>query len=108
MTEQDIRDLDKDAKGFLDKLEKDGDPLCGDDWSMVQILRRYLELSTKVEELKGESELYNRGYNLIGACDISNYLAMCEIAGKIGESSLVDYLMRLEYEEEYRKSVKDK
>ena len=32
--------------------------------------------------LQAEAELYRRGYDLIGAADISNYLARCEAAGK--------------------------
>lgn len=45
MTDQDYQDLRKDAQRFLDKLLKDGDPFNGDDWSMIQILRHYLELT---------------------------------------------------------------
>ncbi len=35
--------------------------------------------------LQGEADLYRRGYHLIGACDISNYLARCAEAGMILE-----------------------
>ena len=30
-----------------------------------------------------EAELYQRGYELIGACDISNYLALCQLCPKL-------------------------
>lgn len=42
-------------------------------------------LRTENEFLRGESDLYIRGYQLIGAMDISNYLARCQEAGKILE-----------------------
>ncbi len=38
----------------------------------------------EIKRLQGEADLYRRGYELIGACDISNYLALCEEAGKHG------------------------
>lgn len=102
MTNQDYQDLKKDAQGFLDKLVRDGDPFNGDDWSMVQILRRYLELEEQHISLKAGDELYERGYKMIGACDIGNYLALCETAGKIGEGVLCDTLTKMEAEKEYR------
>lgn len=35
--------------------------------------------------LQAEAELYRRGYHLIGACDIGNYLARCAEAGETSE-----------------------
>ena len=43
------------------------------------------DVSQAIEGLGAEAELYRRGYHLIGACDISNYLARCEEAGKVLE-----------------------
>lgn len=39
----------------------------------------------RAELAEHEAELYRRGYDLIGAADISNYLARCEAAGKVLE-----------------------
>ena len=39
--------------------------------------------------LQAEAELYRRGYAYIRAADISNYLAMCEVAGQLGEQALL-------------------
>ena len=38
-----------------------------------------------VAGVQAEADLYRRGYTLIGACDIGNYLARCESAGKVLE-----------------------
>lgn len=92
MTEEDIL---KDAEIILKDLEETGDPFCGTDWSLVQILRDYINLKKNViPGLKCDSELYERGYNMIGACDISNYLALCQEAGERNDR---------EYLEEIRK-----
>ena len=41
-------------------------------WEQCQALVK------EVESLRGEADLYRRGYKAIGACDISHYLALCE------------------------------
>lgn len=102
MTTDDLECLLMDAKGFLSTLIEKGDPFCGDDWSMVQILRRYIELHEDVKGLRIDGELYRRGYELIGACDIGNYLALCETAGNIGEGLLCDIELKMRMEKEYR------
>jgi hypothetical protein len=43
------------------------------------------DIRQAIEALKSESELYQRGYDMIGAMDISNYLARCADAGRILE-----------------------
>lgn len=45
-------------------------------------------LRAEVANLRAGDDLYTRGYGLIGACDISNYLALCQLAGDIGEPDL--------------------
>lgn len=42
-------------------------------------------LKAEAELYRHEAELYRRGYQLIGACDIGNYLARCEEGGKVME-----------------------
>lgn len=39
--------------------------------------------------LQAEAELYRRGSAYMRAADISNYLAMCEVAGELGEQALL-------------------
>lgn len=44
-----------------------------------------VDITQAIAGLKADSELYQRGYDLIGAMDISNYLARCREAGQILE-----------------------
>jgi hypothetical protein len=62
------------AKQIEAELVKGGDPFDGRDWSLVQILRAFIRV-------QAEAELYRRGYDLMGAADISEYLAKCETCG---------------------------
>lgn len=39
-------------------------------------------LGNLIAGLQAEADLYRRGYDAIGACDIGNYLARCAEAGK--------------------------
>ncbi len=43
------------------------------------------DVSQVAAGLQAEAELYRRGYHLIGAADISNFLARCESAGNVLE-----------------------
>lgn len=43
------------------------------------------DIQQAIESMKAEAELYRRGYDMIGAMDVSNYLARCEDAGRILE-----------------------
>lgn len=45
-------ELLEDAAGILARLEKDGDPFNGDDWSLVQILRRVPNLVAQHARLR--------------------------------------------------------
>ena len=50
------------------------------DWAVSEIKRLRCEnalLRDEVEKLKVGDELYQRGYEAMGACDISEYLALC-------------------------------
>ncbi len=64
------------------------------------------DVSSAIASLQAEAELYRRGYEAIGACDISNFLALCAIAGRIGEPVLHDTAVRMEVEREYRENNK--
>lgn len=87
MTDEELIKSAKDAmKGLVDH----GDPFTGDDWSLFQVLKHYVGLSKEVVGLRADSELYQRGYKMIGACDISHYLALCETAGEVGEEKMCD------------------
>lgn len=65
------------------RLCEHGDPFSGDDWAMVQIVRWALAMADENRGLRVDSDLYLRGYASIGACDIGNFLARCEAAGKV-------------------------
>ena len=43
------------------------------------------DVAEVIAMLQAEAELYRRGYHLIGACDIGNYLARCAEAGETSE-----------------------
>ena len=80
------------AREMEKRLVKDGDPFNGDDWSATQVCRCLLKLIDEYPGLKAGDELYRRGYEAIGACDISNYLARCEAAGKLAEVDISQLL----------------
>lgn len=49
--------------------------------AILELKRRlddFPELEHQLAGLQTEADLYRRGYEKIGACDISNYLALCE------------------------------
>lgn len=72
------------------RLVKDGNPFSGDDWQLMQIVRWAQGMAVHFAHLNAESELYHRAYDLIGACDIGNFLARCEAAGKIATLEQMD------------------
>jgi hypothetical protein len=68
----------EEARRVLADLEKNGDPFNGTDWAVVQILRRFIGAVP-------EAGLYRHGYELMGAADISEYLALCSSARRADE-----------------------
>lgn len=90
LTEQDRNDILEDAKRILKITEETGDPFNGDDWSLVQILRDYISLRNSEAGTAALVDIYERAYKAIGACDISNFLALCQEAGERREQEWKD------------------
>ena len=91
---------------ILDLAKRVVDYHASGDADVLLTADRLHALAQAVISLHGEADLYRRAYEAIGACDISNFLALCAIAGRIGEPVLHDTAVRMDAEREYREANK--
>jgi hypothetical protein len=81
MTDDDLAEIDVNYHARYGDRIRTHNPDC---WKWADHAEcTVARLVAEVRRLSAEADLYRRGYDLIGACDISNYLARCAEAGKV-------------------------